>query len=49
VKKLDLLKKTEKGTFIGAFDVSNKGWGVAAKRLEFSGKDVGIAVLRFEP
>ncbi len=48
-KALDLAGKTSGGPWHGTYDVMNKGWGAAAKRVPSLGPDVGIAVLRLEP
>lgn len=48
-KALDLAGKTSGGAWHGTYDVMNKGWGAAAKRLPALGPDVGVAVLRLEP
>ncbi len=48
-KTINLLAKTANGPWNGTFDVMNKGWGAAAKRLPSLGPDVGVAVLRIDP
>jgi hypothetical protein len=48
-KALGLHGKTANGAWSGTFDVLNRGWGAAAKRIPSLGEGIGIAVLRHEP
>ena len=41
--------KTNAGAWKGTFDVMNKGWGAAARRLPSLGADVGVVVARLDP
>jgi hypothetical protein len=49
VKAVGLYAKTASGAWNGTFDVLNRGWGAAAKRVPALGPDMGLAVLRNEP
>lgn len=49
VKSIGLHAKTAAGAWSGTFDVLNRGWGAAAKRLPALGPDLGLAVLRHDP
>lgn len=49
VKGLGLHGKTANGQWTGTFDVLNRGWGAAAKRIPALGPDMGLAVLRNDP
>lgn len=48
-KSIGLFAKTANGAWSGTFDVLNRGWGAAAKRVPSLGEGMGIAVLRHEP
>jgi hypothetical protein len=48
-KGIGLHANTAKGPWSGTFDVLNRGWGAAAKRIPALGADIGVAVLRHEP
>jgi hypothetical protein len=48
-KTIGLFEKTKNGAYSGTFDVLNRGWGVAAKRIPALGNGFGVAVLRHEP
>ena len=48
-KAIGLYAKTANGAYSGTFDVLNRGWGVAAKRIPTLGGGMGVAVLRHEP
>ncbi|MBI2394954.1 MAG: hypothetical protein HYV09_35620 [Deltaproteobacteria bacterium] len=48
-KAIGLHAKTAAGPWSGTFDVMNKSWGGAAKRLPALGPDIGLAVLRHDP
>jgi len=48
-KAIGLYAKTAGGPWSGTFDVLNRGWGAAAKRVAALGPDMGLAVLRNDP
>lgn len=48
-KAIGLYAKTAAGPWHGTFEVMNKTWGGAAKRLPGLGPDIGVAVLRHDP
>ncbi|MBL8721135.1 MAG: hypothetical protein JNL79_34440 [Myxococcales bacterium] len=49
LQALAFADKTKAGAWSGTFDVMNKGWGGAAKRVPSLGADVGVVVARLDP